>query len=75
MSVDRWFADVLLDTDWSPLPTFTPGLMSAEAFTSVLLTPTFASTPTLGLALMLRSRSVLVCANAPPAANARATAL
>jgi hypothetical protein len=48
MSVDCWFAATLLDTDWSPLPTFTPGLMFAAAFTSALLTPTFASTPTLG---------------------------
>jgi len=43
-----WFAVVELDTDWSPLPTFTPGLMFAEAFTSVLLMPTLASTATLG---------------------------
>jgi hypothetical protein len=25
MSVELWFAVVLLATDWSPLPTFTPG--------------------------------------------------
>jgi hypothetical protein len=51
MSVELWFAVVLLDTDWSPLPTFTPGLMFAEALTSELAMPTFASTPTLGLTL------------------------
>src|SRR5688572_9618964 len=31
MSVELWFALTLLDTDWSPLPTFTPGLMFAPA--------------------------------------------
>ena len=47
--VALWFAEVLLETFWSPVPMFTPGLMLALAFTSVLLMPTFASTPTLGL--------------------------
>jgi len=52
LSVDDWFAATLLETLWSPLPTFTPGLMFALAFTSVLLMPTFASTPTFGLTLV-----------------------
>jgi hypothetical protein len=47
--VALWFADVPLETFWSPVPTFTPGLTFALALTSVLLTPTFASTPTFGL--------------------------
>jgi len=47
--VALWLADVLLETFWSPEPTFTPGLMLALALTSVLLMPTFASTPTFGL--------------------------
>jgi hypothetical protein len=51
-SVDCWFAETLLDTDWSPLPMFTPGLMFALAFTSVFAMPTLASMPTLGLALI-----------------------
>src|SRR5688572_17541380 len=58
MSVELWFALTLLDTDWSPLPTFTPGLMFAPAFTSVLLMPTLASTPTFGFTLYV------LCANA-----------
>ncbi|HEX3098990.1 MAG TPA: hypothetical protein VHQ02_14815 [Usitatibacter sp.] len=50
MSVDCWLALVgPLVTLCEPLPTFTPGLMFAPAFTSELLTPTFASTPTFGL--------------------------
>jgi hypothetical protein len=47
--VALWFADTPLETFWSPVPTFTPGLMLALALMSVLLTPTFASTPTFGL--------------------------
>ena len=47
-SVDVWFALVELFTLRSPVPVFTPGLMLAEAFTSVLLMPTFASTATFG---------------------------
>jgi hypothetical protein len=47
-SVELWLADTPLDTLWSPLPTFTPGLMLAPALMSVLLMPTFASTPTFG---------------------------
>src|SRR5688572_9680826 len=50
-SLDCWLAETPLDTDWSPLPTFTPGLMFALALTSVFAMPTLASTPTLGLAL------------------------
>jgi len=47
--VALWFADTPLDTFWSPLPKFTPGLTFAPALTSLLLMPTFASTPTFGL--------------------------
>ena len=50
-SVDDWFAEAPLVTLWLPLPRFTPGLMFAAAFTSVLLMPTFASTPTFGFTL------------------------
>jgi hypothetical protein len=50
-SVDVWFALVELETLWSPLPTFTPGLMFADALRSVLLIPTFAFTSTLGFTL------------------------
>jgi len=46
--VALWFADTLLEVFWSPVPMFTPGLMFAPALTSVLLMPTFASTPTFG---------------------------
>src|SRR5687768_6976513 len=73
MSVELWFALTLLDTDWSPLPTFTPGLMFAPALMSVLLMPTLASTPTLGLALTVRSR--LSSANAGLNAASTAAAL
>src|SRR6185503_4372381 len=59
VSVDVWLAVVLLDTDWSPLEfTLTPGLMLAEALTSVLLMPTLASTPTLGFTSTLVSVDV-----------------
>jgi hypothetical protein len=51
---DCWFALVLLFTLCEPLPTFTPGLTLAEAFTGELLTSTLAFTPTLGSTLMLR---------------------
>jgi len=50
-SVDVWFALVELETLWSPLPTFTPGLMFADALRSVLLIPTFAFTSTFGFTL------------------------
>jgi hypothetical protein len=46
--VALWLAETPLEVFWSPVPTFTPGLMFAPALTSVLLMPTFASTPTLG---------------------------
>jgi len=49
--VDCWFALTPLVTDWLPLPTCTPGLMFAPAFTSELAMPTFASTPTFGFTL------------------------
>ena len=48
MSVDDWFALTELLVLLLPLPTFTPGLMFAPAFTSELATPTFAFTPTFG---------------------------
>lgn len=51
MSVEDWFALTPLSTVWLPLPMLTPGLTLAPRFTSVLLTPTFASTPTFGLTL------------------------
>jgi hypothetical protein len=54
MLVDDWFAETPLETDWSPLPIFTPGLTLAPRFTSVLLMPTFASTPTFGFTLSVR---------------------
>jgi hypothetical protein len=47
--VALWFADTPLETFWSPVPRFTPGLTFAPALTSLLLMPTFASTPTFGL--------------------------
>src|SRR5687768_7318925 len=68
MSVELWFALTLLDTDWSPLPTFTPGLMFAPALMSVLLMPTFASTPTFGFALMVCANAGLNAANTAAAA-------
>jgi hypothetical protein len=51
MSVDDWFAVTPLLTVWLPLPRFTPGEMLAPRFTSVLLTPTLALTPTFGFTL------------------------
>src|SRR5688500_835373 len=72
-SVDCCPAATLLETDWSPSPTFTPGLMFAPALMSVLLMPTLASMPTLGFALTVGSR--LTWAWAPPyAANTAAAA-
>jgi hypothetical protein len=50
-SVDDWLALTLLSTLWLPLPMFTPGLMFAPAFTSLLDTPTLAFTPTFGFTL------------------------
>ena len=68
VSVDDWLAVTLLDVLFEPLApsllTFTPGLMFAPAFTSLLPMPTFAPTPTFGLTLTLLS--VLVCAKAVP---------
>lgn len=67
--VDCWFAVAPLVTDWLPLPMFTPGLMFAAAFTSVLLMPTFASTATFGSTFTLRplaSRDALVPVEALP---------
>jgi hypothetical protein len=53
-SVDDWLALVELPTVWSPVElTCTPGLTLAAALRSVLLMPTFASTPTLGFTLRL----------------------
>jgi hypothetical protein len=56
-SVDCCDAVVPLVTDWLPLPTLMPGLTFADALRSVLLTPTFAFTPTFGFTF-----SVLPCA-------------
>jgi hypothetical protein len=50
-SVDVWLALVELFTLRSPVPVLTPGLMFAAALMSVLLMPTFASTPMLGFTL------------------------
>jgi len=49
--VADWLALTPLVTDWLPLPMLTPGLTLAPRFTSVLLMPTFASTPTFGFTL------------------------
>ena len=70
MSVELWLALTPLPTFWSPLPTFTPGLMLAPALTSVLLMPTLASTPTFGFTFTFGL--VLSCANA--GLNAASTA-
>jgi hypothetical protein len=43
-----WLAETPLFTDWLPLPTCTPGLMFAPAFTALLEMFAFASTPTFG---------------------------
>jgi hypothetical protein len=51
--VALWFAEAPLDEFTPPEPMFTSGLTFAPAFTSVLLMPTFASTPTLGFTLVL----------------------
>jgi hypothetical protein len=51
--VDCWSALAPLVTLCEPLPTFTPGLMFAPAFTFELSTPTFAPTPTFGLTSVL----------------------
>src|SRR5688500_13043 len=72
MSVDCCPAATSLETDWSPSPTFTPGLMFAPALMSVLLMPTLASTPTLGLALIVGS--TVTCAWALPYAAITAAA-
>jgi len=53
-SVDVWFADVELLVVLLPLPMFTPGLTFAPTFRSLLLMPTFASTPTFGFTLSVR---------------------
>ena len=50
-SVEDWLALTPLFTDWLPLPMFTPGLTFAPRLTSVLLIPTFASTPAFGFTL------------------------
>jgi hypothetical protein len=89
--VALWFAATLLDVFWSPLPMFTPGLMLAPAFTSVLLMPTLASTPTFGLtftsvlveedgevcddSVLVELCSVLLWAKAPPNAPITAAAV
>src|SRR5690242_15666067 len=53
ISVELWFAETLLDVDWSPPFTFTPGLTFAPAFTLLPPTPTFAFTPTFGSTVVL----------------------
>ena len=51
--VALWLALAPLDEFTLPEPMFTSGLTFAPAFTSVLLMPTFASTPTFGFTLVL----------------------
>ena len=51
--VALWSAVAPLDEFTLPEPRFTSGLTFAPAFTSVLLMPTLASTPTLGFTLVL----------------------
>jgi hypothetical protein len=68
--VELWFAETLLDVDWSPPFTFTPGLTFAPAFTSLPPTPTFAFTPTFGSTVVLED-----CANAGPNAPRTAAAV
>jgi hypothetical protein len=70
VSFEVWFAETLLDVDWSPPFTFTPGLTFAPAFTSLPPTPTFAFTPTFGSTVVLED-----CANAGPNAPRTAAAV
>jgi hypothetical protein len=51
ISVEVWLVVTPLVTVWLPSPTLMPGLMLAPRFTSVLLMPTLASTPTFGFTL------------------------
>ena len=62
--VDCWSALAPLVTLCEPLPMFTPGLTSAPMLAFELLTPTFASTPTLGFTLRLRVPDVVL--SVPP---------
>ena len=48
-----WLAETPLFTDWLPLPTCTPGLMFAPAFTALLEMFALASTPTFGFTFRL----------------------
>ena len=59
MSVDDWVALTELLVELLPLPTFTPGLMFAPAFRSVLETPTLALIPTFGSTLIDEPSGVL----------------
>jgi hypothetical protein len=58
--VALWFALTPLETFWSPVPALIPGLMFAPALTSLLLMPTFASTPTFGFTLTPPEGDVLL---------------
>ena len=58
--VALWFAETPLETFWSPVPRFTPGLTFAPALTSLLLMPTFASTPTFGFTFTPPEGAVLL---------------
>jgi len=72
--VALWLAVAPLDELTLPEPMFTSGLTLAPAFTSVLLIPTFASTPTLGFTLVLLEEP-LVWAKAGPNAPITAAAV
>ena len=71
--VALWSAVAPLDELTPPEPMFTSGLTLAPAFTSVLLMPTFASTPTFGFTSVLELEDV--CAKAGPNAPITAAAV
>ena len=77
--VALWSAVAPLDELTLPEPMFTSGLTFAPAFTSVLLMPTFASTPTFGFTLVLLDVEGEVeegvCAKAGPNAPITAAAV
>ena len=78
--VALWSALAPLDELTLPEPMFTSGLTFVPAFTSVLLMPTFASTPTFGFTLVLLDvegevELEDVCAKAGPNAPITAAAV
>jgi hypothetical protein len=68
--VELWFAETLLEVDWSPPFTFTPGLTFAPALTLLPPTPTFAFTPTFGSTVVLEDDCAKAGPNAPRTAAA-----